>query len=119
MDFNDKLKNNEYRTKLEYPRNSLSRPTLKPGATPDEIRAFADLTEAYNAEKIKVEEARKVYRDDEQRLQDLFVKELFEYHGVTDHPKVWKAYHLAYEYGHSAGMAEVANYFSDLVELIK
>lgn len=119
MDFMEKLKNDEYRTKLEYPRNNLKKPMLKPGATPEEIRAFADLTEAYNAEDVKVDALRKKYRADENRLNELFVVELFEYHGVTDNPKAWKAYHLAYEYGHSAGKAEVANYFDDLVELIK
>jgi len=38
---------------------------------------------------------------------------------VVDNPKFGKAYSIAYDRGHSAGYSEIANYFDDLVELIK
>lgn len=53
------------------------------------------------------------------RLSQLFEKDLFEHFEVTDHPKRDKCYQLAWDLGHSAGMHEIANYFSSLVELIK
>lgn len=45
-------------------------------------------------------------------------KDLFEEYGVTNNPKVEQAYSLAYAYGHSCGLNEIQNYFSELVDLI-
>ena len=48
-----------------------------------------------------------------------FRKDLYEYHGVTDNPKADKAFSIAYEHGHSSGNYSIANYFDDIVDLIK
>lgn len=48
-----------------------------------------------------------------------FKNDMFECYNVSNHPKADKAYSLAWEYGHSAGLHDIHNYFSDLVELIK
>jgi hypothetical protein len=61
----------------------------------------------------------KAYRDGELALLEEFKADLFEEFGVTGNPKADKAYHIAWEHGHSSGFSEIYNFFSDLVELIQ
>lgn len=59
------------------------------------------------------------YGAEQSRLEQEFKTDLFEEHGVIDHPKANKCYGIAYDYGHSSGYQEIANYFDTLVDLIK
>jgi hypothetical protein len=52
-------------------------------------------------------------------LEKEFKRDLFDQHGVTGHPKAERAFQLAWDYGHSSGFQEVANYFDDLADLLK
>lgn len=52
-------------------------------------------------------------------IKKAFKKDLLAVHEVTDNPKADKAFDLAWDYGHSYGAASVADYFVDMVELIK
>jgi hypothetical protein len=52
-------------------------------------------------------------------LEAEFKRDLFDQHGVTGHPKAERAFQLAWDYGHSSGFQEVANYFDDLADLLK
>ena len=61
----------------------------------------------------------KEYNDESAKLQDEFVNDLFENFNVTDNPKRFKCFELAWEKGHSNGLEEVYNEFYDLVELIQ
>jgi hypothetical protein len=61
----------------------------------------------------------KAYRDGEHILLEEFKADLFEEFGVTGNPKADKAYHIAWEHGHSSGLSEIYSFFSDLVELIQ
>ena len=61
----------------------------------------------------------KQYGEETHKLHEEFVNDLFEEFGVSDNPKRYKAFHLAWEKGHSNGLEEVYNEFYDLVELIK
>ncbi len=63
--------------------------------------------------------ARNAYSEEAARLQAEFKVDLIEEHGVTGHPKAERVFNLAWEYGHSSGLSEVADYFDDLVGLIK
>jgi hypothetical protein len=63
--------------------------------------------------------ARIAYDAELKRRNEEFKADLFEEHSVTGHPKAEKAFQLAWRYGHSSGLGEIANYFDDLVELIK
>ena len=45
--------------------------------------------------------------------------ELEKEHGLTGHPKASTLFYIAYDKGHSAGMAEVANIYTTLSELLK
>ncbi len=62
---------------------------------------------------------RKEYNDEIAKLHDEFVNDLFENFNVTDNPKRFKCFELAWEKGHSNGLEEVYNEFYDLVELIQ
>lgn len=61
---------------------------------------------------------RKEYDDERNKLDQEFQNDLFEDYGVSDNPKRFKCFDLAWEHGHSSGLEEVYNYFGDFVELI-
>jgi hypothetical protein len=63
--------------------------------------------------------ARSAYHEESSRREVGFKVALFEREGLTDNPKVELLYSKAYERSHSAGLAEVANTFIDLAELIR
>lgn len=80
----------------------------------------------YTVEKVHDHEAflaaRQAYAAEGDRLIEEFKRDLRVYHDVEApafDEKFQKAFALAWQYGHSGGYAEVANYFDDLVELIK
>ena len=62
---------------------------------------------------------RKRYSDESAKLYKEFQNDLFEDYGVSDNPKRFKCFDLAWEHGHSSGLEEVYNYFGDFVELIQ
>jgi hypothetical protein len=59
------------------------------------------------------------YGEETHKLHEEFVNDLFEDYGVTDNPKRFKCFGLAWEQGHAYGLEEVYNKFDDLVELIR
>lgn len=63
--------------------------------------------------------ARTVYHRESSRRQAAFKQALFEREGLTDNPRAELCYDKAYERSHSKGLAEVANTFIDLAELIR
>ena len=66
------------------------------------------------------EEAKKIYREEDARLYDLWKSDLFKAHVKDEkNPKLSRCFSLAYEYGHSSGLCDVENYFIDLVDLIQ
>ena len=56
---------------------------------------------------------------DDQRLYNEFRNDLAIENGMEYHPKKDKLFELAWEFGHSAGYAEVASYYERLVGLLK
>lgn len=68
--------------------------------------------EAYRAQS-------RLFNEEKSRLYKEFQQDLFEDYGVSDNPKRFKCFALAWELGHSSGYSEVHGVFGDLVELIK
>lgn len=66
---------------------------------------------AYNAEVAK-------YKAEISLNDEWFVYAIKASNDVLKNPKADKAYHMAYEHGHSYGYSSIANYFDDLAELI-
>jgi len=62
---------------------------------------------------------RKQYGEETHKLHEEFVNDLFGNFNVTDNPKRFMCFELAWEKGHSNGLEEVYNEFYDLVKLIK
>jgi hypothetical protein len=62
---------------------------------------------------------RKEYDVESAKLHQEFQNDLFEDYDVSDNPKRFKCFELAWEHGHSSGLEEVYNYFGDFVELIR
>jgi hypothetical protein len=62
---------------------------------------------------------RKEYDAESAKLHQEFQNDLFEDYDVSDNPKRFKCFELAWEHGHSSGLEEVYNYFEDFVELIR
>ena len=73
----------------------------------------------YPANSPRYQPARQAYRDEEARLKELFYNDLLAEFDVTNNVKAPTAYGIAWERGHASGYAEVARYFSTLVELIR
>jgi hypothetical protein len=73
---------------------------------------------AYNLDE-EYKKQVKDYQDYERTLLEEFKADLFEDFGVTGNPKADKAYHIAWEHGHSCGLSEIYSFFSDVVELIQ
>jgi hypothetical protein len=63
--------------------------------------------------------ARTEYHKESSRRQASFKQALFEREGLSDNPRAELCYSKAYERSHSKGLAEVANTFIDLAELIR
>ena len=61
----------------------------------------------------------KEYNDESAKLHREFRDDLFEDYGVSDNPKRFLCYQLAWEHGHSSGLADIYGYFGDLVVLIQ
>ena len=62
---------------------------------------------------------RQEYDVESAKLHREFQNDLFEDYGVSDNPKRFKCFELAWEHGHSSGLEEVYGYFGDLVVLIQ
>ena len=52
-------------------------------------------------------------------IKQVFTWGLFYLADILDHPKATRMFNLAWGYGHSAGYSDVANYFDDMLSLIK
>ena len=61
---------------------------------------------------------RKDYDAECAKLEQEFQDDLFAEFNVTDNPKRFKCFELAWDKGHAYGHSEVYSYFSDFVELI-
>ena len=90
------------------------------------IKDKAELKEEYpNAliQEVLDEDAYKARRQEydieSAKLDREFQNDLFEDYGVSDNPKRFKCFELAWEHGHSSGLEEVYGYFGDLVVLIQ
>lgn len=64
-------------------------------------------------------EHKKIYSQAEQNLYQEFQTDLFSEFGVSNVPKRFKCFDIAWEKGHANGYSEVYNEFADIVDLIR
>jgi hypothetical protein len=117
MDVHNKVRNGDYSNKMEYPKQPRKpvMPTTKSSA---DVRKYADELEVYETAMVEYKEARTAYYAESARLEAEFRKDLEAEHDMTDHPKRDKLYSMAYSYGHSSGLGEVATHYAEFVELV-
>lgn len=103
----------KYPNRLEMPRLICNTPTKA------EIMEYLRDKETFDKAKVEYERNRAAYQEGEAERLRQFKVDLFAAYGVTGHPKAERAFSLAWELGHSAGLHETETFFSDLVDLIK
>jgi hypothetical protein len=114
----DKLPANQYQNPDPYP-TRLHKPALRKMVTADDHRAYADQLEAYEAAREGFQAARAAWAHKSLALERQFREDLEHYYEMVGHPKADLLYGKAYELSHSGGLEEIANTYSDLVELVK
>jgi len=115
----DKL-NKSYYDKITVKLTSMpSKPLVPINPSANDLRLLADKMDAYDADLQHYKDQRVAYMQEQNKLQQEFRNDLEAYYGVTNHPKADLLYDMAWDRGHSAGFLDVANYYSDLVRLIK
>ena len=67
----------------------------------------------------KMRKDREDWREQEARAIEAAKAELAAVHGLERNAKFDRAWSIAWDLGHSAGIHEVKNYFSDLADLLK
>lgn len=132
MTVQDKIENNEYRTKLSSPtrRDFMLYHVYNKGTIIEAGKAAIDvteeMTEAWNAAKYTVETsvddaalkaARLAYSADANRLLVEFQKDLEEENGMVGHPKAEAVFKKARHDGD--GFREQADQYEELVALVK
>ena len=86
--------------------------------TNDELATLVEVTSIYDDAKLAYDEARRAHNAESGRLTALLQADLEAEYGVTGHPKAELLWSKAYDRGHSGGMGEVINVWTDLVDLI-
>lgn len=120
MDVWEKLETNAYRNPDPMPQKP--RKPMLTFATVEsstQVREYADRLDEYEILMKSHREVMASYNARSAALEAEFRHDLEVYFGMVGHPKADLLYHKAYERGHSGGMQEVANHYSDLVDLVK
>lgn len=113
----DRVQAGEFENRVPYP-SRPTKPRLKNGASADEIRRYADDVELFELLSANYGAARSLYRQGQADAEVRFEAALAEEYGLLDHPKRAKIYSLAWEYGHSSGLGEVALHYDSFAELV-
>lgn len=132
MDFEDsiytKIEKGEYENKVEYPKNENYikynaykngevRLNIESSKVDFYIRAEWLIERVYDKEGYNTTMTK--YRKGENDSYLKFKEDLFKEYGVSDNPKLEKAFDMAWDRGHPSGYRDVVYYFDELVDLIK
>jgi len=114
--------NHAYKNTTEYPSSSkyheeMNTELEKFVGTKAEHKEFEKTIKDVYSKRLMEDKA--AYNKITSELEAQFRKDLEEEFGVINHPKASKLFSTAWNYGHSTGYAEVYNYYSSLVDLIK
>lgn len=116
-----KIENGEYKSKVKYP-SRVNEKEVRSKVYESFVGTYAQIEEEAKKQiAIAIEKNHaemNAYRKSEDDGLKQFKEDLAEEFGVSSHPKKDKLYSLAWEYGHSSGLMEVYNYYSELVELL-
>jgi hypothetical protein len=79
---------------------------------------FVELLDKYDREMLEYESAKREWHKNNNMRHEEFKHDILEDCGILNHPKSDILYRIAWDYGHSAGYGEVANYVRELSELL-
>ena len=113
----EKLEANAYRNPEPFP-PAPKKPRLLATATPAEVRVYADQLEQFDHEMKTHRERVAAYHARSVALEAEFRRDLEVTFLMVGHPKADLLYGKAWQLGHAGGLLEVANAYSDLVELV-
>lgn len=111
----DNMKAGRYENTVEYPTRS-HKPKLVSGATPAQIREYADAVEKWEA---NYDAKKTAYYAEQHARQALLKRDLEEEYGLTNHPKADMVWGKAWEHGHSGGYNDVATWYSEFAEVVQ
>lgn len=109
-DIHAKIDAGDYETKIPY--DYVMVPVDKDTMT---IRQAEEHVER---ERLARSNHRRKRDEDDSRLVEMFRADIAKCCGVVGHPKESKLWNMAYEYGHSSGLREIASYYDDLADLV-
>lgn len=118
----DKVRDGEYKTKLVYPTKPVMPDVLKKRAlelTTEEMVNIKQVIADWETAQLQYPVLRQNYFDDQNRLEEQFRIDLAEENGLVGHPKEPKLFAIAWEYGHSSGLHEVAYHYEEFAALVR
>lgn len=121
MSVYDNLVDGAYENTLPYPENPKRPAVLNKRAselTVDEIATLISVTNEYNEAVENARVARREYGKETARLENKFRDDLEAETRMVGHPKAGLLFSKAWEMGHSSGLMEVYNFYTDLIELV-
>lgn len=107
----------KYKNEVPYPERP-KKPVLTKGASPEEVREYADKLEAYNKGMVEYQTQWRLAQKGEADAVERFKIDLFKELDISNHPKREELFSLAWEYGHSFGFSEVYGHATDFVVLL-
>ncbi|AKE44674.1 hypothetical protein AU106_gp043 [Sinorhizobium phage phiM9] len=113
----NKIINGDYKNKLPYPEKPM-KPFLPSKHTSAEAKEYVKLLEEYEVLKEAWQNKVDVYNEETRELAVKFQEDLEAEFGMTGHPKAAKLFGKAWEHGHSGGLLEIHNWYSNLYELV-
>lgn len=81
------------------------------------LHPSAVVQDVLDEDAFKAHQAR--YNEETQKLEQEFQDDMFDEFDVSDNPKRYKCFAIAWERGHAYGHQEIYSHFSDYVELIQ
>lgn len=117
MDVWQKLEANAYANKDPLPVRPR-KPRLLPTASSAEVRRHADALDQYDQNLREYREHLVTHNSKTLQLETEFKHDLEVYYNLVGHVKADLLYQKAWWRGHAHGLSEVAEVYSDLVELI-
>ena len=121
MSFDHPLMDSNHPDLPKYPNHPKKyRHMINSRSTDAQIAAARELDSNYDVAEAQYKIDLAAYRDTMNKLEEDFWTKLETYYNVLtlSEAKRLTLRRLAYEYGHSAGYAEIVNYYDDLVELV-
>jgi hypothetical protein len=121
MSVADKIRNGEYKSKVQWP-NTPEKPAVLNKRVMDlsteDLAQAAEIKARYEADMQAYKDQKRLYAQSEQQGIAQLREDLEWEHGLSGHHKADLLWSKAWEHGHGYGLEEVAQRYNDLAELV-